>query len=190
MLCPRQIIKQQDWCWDPFHTLLSHHHKCVHESESVSHSVVSESLWLHGLQPIRILCPWNSLGKNTGEDYCCLVTQSSPATCNPMDCSTPGLPVPHHLLEFAQVHVYCIGDVVQPSHPLMPPSPSALNLSQHQDFSNEWSVHIRWPKYWCFSFSISPSSKYAVLISLKIHWFDLLAVQGTFRSLLEETPEI
>ena len=85
-----------------------------------------------------------------------------------MDCSTPVFPFLHHLLEFAQVHVYCIGDAVQPSHPLMPPSPSALNLSQHQDFSNEWSVHIRWPKYWCFSFSISPSSEYSGLSPLRL----------------------
>ena len=63
---------------------------------------------------------------------CCPVTQSCPTLCDPTDCSTPGLPVPHHLLKFAQVHVHCIGDVIQPSHPLMPSSPSALNLSQHR----------------------------------------------------------
>ena len=63
---------------------------------------------------------------------CCLVAQLCPALCNPMDCSTAGLPVPHHLPEFAQVHVHCINDAIQPSHPLMPSSPSALNLSQHQ----------------------------------------------------------
>ena len=60
------------------------------------------------------------------------VAQSCLTLCDPMDCSTPGLPVPHHLLEFAQVHVHCIGDAIQPSHPLTPSSPSALNLSQHQ----------------------------------------------------------
>ena len=63
---------------------------------------------------------------------CCPVTQSCPTLCDPTDCSTPGLPVPHHLLKFAQVHVHCIGDVIQPSHPLMPSSPSALNLYQHR----------------------------------------------------------
>ena len=63
---------------------------------------------------------------------CCSVTQSCPTLCDPIDCSTPGLPVPYHLPEFAQVHVHCISDAVQPSHPLMPSSPSALNLSQHQ----------------------------------------------------------
>ena len=93
-----------------------------------------------------------------------------------------GLPVPHHLLEFAQVHVHWIGDAVQPSHPLMSSSPSASIFPSIRDFSNQSSVHIRWPKYW--SFSISPSSEYSELISLKIDWFDL-AVQGTFRSLLQ-----
>ena len=63
------------------------------------------------------------------------VAQSCLTLCNPMDCSTPGLPVPHHFPKFAQVHVYCIGDAIQPSHPLMPSSPSALSLSQHQTFS-------------------------------------------------------
>ena len=62
----------------------------------------------------------------------CSVTQLCPTLCDPMNCSSPGLPVPHHLLEFAQVHVHCISDAIQPSHPLMPSSPSALDLSQHQ----------------------------------------------------------
>ena len=64
---------------------------------------------------------------------CCSVTQSCLTLCDPMDCSTPGLPVPHRLLEFSQVHVHCIGDAVQPSHPVTPSSPSALHLSQHQE---------------------------------------------------------
>ena len=66
------------------------------------------------------------------DTYCCSVAQSCLPLCNPMDCSTPGLPVPHHLLRFAQVHVHCFGDAIQPSHPLMPSSSSTLNLSQHQ----------------------------------------------------------
>ena len=64
--------------------------------------------------------------------YCCSVTRSCPTLCDPMDCSTPGLPTPHHLLEFAQVHVHWISDAIQSSHPLLLPSPPALNLSQHQ----------------------------------------------------------
>ena len=115
---------------------------------------------------------------------CCSVAQSCPTLCDSMDCSMPGLPVPHHLLEFAQVHVHCIGDPIQPSHPLMLPSPSALNLSQHQGLFQWVSRLLRWPKYCSFSFSISPSNEYSGLISLETDWFDLLAVQGTFRSLL------
>ena len=96
-----------------------------------------------------------------------------------MDCSMPGLPVPHHLLEFAQVHVHCINDAIQPSHPLMPSSLSALNFFQHLGFfPNESAACIRWPKCWRFSFSISPSSKYLGLISLKINLFYLLVSKG------------
>ena len=107
------------------------------------------------------------------EYFCCSVAQLCPTLCDPMYCSTPGLPVPHHLPKFAQVHVRCISDAVQPSHPLM------LSIFPSiREFSNVLPVHIRWPKYWSFSFSINPSSKYSRLISLKIDWFDLLAVQG------------
>ena len=89
---------------------------------------------------------------------CCSAAQSYPTLCNPVECSMPGLPVPHHLLEFAQVHVHCIG-----IHPLLLPSifPSI------RDFSNDSAVLIRWPKYWSFSFSMSPSSEYSGLISLQ-----------------------
>ena len=110
-------------------------------------------------------------------------TQSCPTLCNPMDCGTPGL-LAHHFPKFAQVHVHSIGDAIQLSHPLMPSSPSAFNLSQHQRLFQS-AVHIRWPKYWSFTFNISPSNKYSELISLKIDWFDLLAVQGTLRSLIQ-----
>ena len=99
--------------------------------------------------------------------------------CNPKDCSTQGLPVPHHLPEFAQVHVHCIGDAVQSSHPLTPSSPLPSIFPSIRDFSNKSSVRIRWPKYW--SFCISSSSEYSGLISLKIDQFDLLVIQGAFR---------
>ena len=75
---------------------------------------------------------------------CCSVTQSCPILCNSMDCSTPGFPVPHHLPKFTQDYVHCIGDTIQPFLLLMTTSPSALNLSQNQDFSNESTVHIKW----------------------------------------------
>ena len=99
-----------------------------------------------------------------------------------MDCSTPGFPVLHYLLEFAQTHVHWVNDAIQPSNPLSPPSPPVLNLSQRQGL---FPLCIRWPKYWNFSFSISLSSEYSGLISFRIDWFDLLAVQGTLKSLLQ-----
>ena len=103
--------------------------------------------------------------------------------CDPMDCSTPGFPVLHYLPEFAQTHVHWVGDAIQPSHPLSPLLllPSVFPILRV--FSNELALCIRWPKYWSFSFSISPSSEYSGLISFKIDWFDLL-VQGTLKSLL------
>ena len=103
----------------------------------------------------------------------------------PHDCSTPGLSVPHHLSEFAHIHSHCLGDAIPPPHPLTPSSPSALNLSQHQGFSNELAVLIRWPKHWSFSFSISLSNEYLEPISFRMDRLDLLGVQGTLRSLLQ-----
>ena len=94
-------------------------------------------------------------------------------------------PVLHHLPELAQTHVHWVGDAYQLSHPLSSPSPPAFNLSQIRVFSSDSVLRIRWPKYWSFSFSISPFDEYSGLISFKIDWFDLLAVQGTLKSLLQ-----
>ena len=95
---------------------------------------------------------------------CCLVTRLCLILWDSMDCSTSGLPVLHYLLEFVQIHVHLVGDTIQPSHPLSSPSPPAFNLSQHQGlFSNELALHIRWPEYWSFSFSTSPSNEYSWL---------------------------
>ena len=102
-----------------------------------------------------------------------------------MDCSTPGFPVLHYLSEFAQTHVHWVTDAIQPSHSLSSPFPPALNLSQHQGFSNESAFHIRWPKYRSFSFNISPSNEHPGLISFTMDWLDLLVVQGTLKSLLQ-----
>ena len=88
------------------------------------------------------------------------------------------------LPELAQTHVHQIGDAIQPSHPLSSPSP-AFNLSQHQVFSSESVLRIRWTKYWGFSFSISLSNEYSGLISYRMDWLDLLPVQGTLKSLLQ-----
>ena len=111
------------------------------------------------------------------------VAQSCPTLCDPMNCSTPGLPVHHQLPEFTQTHVHWVRDAIQPSHPLSSPSPPAPNPSQHQGLSNESVLYIRWPK--CWSFSFSPSNEYSGLISFRMDWFDLLAVQETLKSLLQ-----
>ena len=97
----------------------------------------------------------------------------------------PGFPVHHQFPEFTQTHVHRVGDAIQPSHPLASPSPLAPNPSQHQVFSNESALHIRWPEYRSFSFSISPSNEHLGLVSFKMDWLDLLAVQGTRKSLLQ-----
>ena len=102
-----------------------------------------------------------------------------------MNCSTPGLPVHHKLPAFTQTHVHRVGDAIYPSHPLSSPSPPALNLPQHQALSNESALRMRWPKYWSFSFSISPSNEHPGLISFRMDWLDLLAIQGTLKSLLQ-----
>ena len=104
-----------------------------------------------------------------------------------MNRSMPGLPVHHQLPESTQSHVHQVDDAIQPSHPLSSPSPPALNLSQHQGlfFSNESALRIRWPKYWSFSLNISPSKEHPGLISFRMDWLDLLAVQGTLKSLLQ-----
>ena len=109
------------------------------------------------------------------------VAQSRPILCNPMNRSTPGLPVHHQLPEFTQTHVHWVSDAIQPSHPLLllPPIPPSIRV-----FSNESTLCMRWPKYWSFSFSISPSNEHAGLISFRMDWLNLLAVQGTLKSLL------
>ena len=119
---------------------------CEKWSESISHSVVSDSLRSHGLQHARLPCP---------------------------------APTP----EPTRTHVHCVGDSIQPSHPLSSPFPPALNLSQHQGLFPESVLHIKWPKCWSFSFSISPSNEYSGLISFRTDWLDLLAVQGILKSL-------
>ena len=113
------------------------------------------------------------------------VAQSCSTLCDPMNHSTPGLPAHHHLPEFPQTHAHQVSDAIQPPHPLPSPSPPAPNPSQHQGLFQELALCIRWPKYWSFSFSISPPKEYSVLISFRIDWFNLLAAQGTLKSLLQ-----
>ena len=111
--------------------------------------------------------------------------QSCLTLCNPMDCSTTGFLVHHQLPEFTQTHVHGVGDVIQPSHPLSSPFLPSIFLSIRV-FSKESVLCIRWPKYWSFSFSISPSNEYSGLISFRMDWLDLLAVQGTLKSLFQQ----
>ena len=113
------------------------------------------------------------------------VAQLCPTLFNPMDCSTPGLPIHHQLPELAQTYVYQIGD---PSNYLILCRPLLLPpliFPSIRVFSSKSVLRIRWPKYWSFSFSISPSSEYSGLTSFRTDWFDLLAVQGTLKSLLQ-----
>ena len=102
-----------------------------------------------------------------------------------MNCSTPGIPVHHQLLEFTQTHVHRVSDAIQPSHPLSSPSTPAPIPPSIRVFSNESTLPMRWPKYWSFSFSNSPSNEHPGLISFRMDWLDLLAVQGTLKSLLQ-----
>ena len=109
------------------------------------------------------------------------VSQSCPTLCDPMDCNMPGLLVHHQLPEFTQTHVHWVSDAIQPYHPLSSPSLPVLNLSQHQGLFQWVNSFIRWPKYWSFSFSITPSNEPLGLVSFRMDWLDLLAVQGDAR---------
>ena len=102
-----------------------------------------------------------------------------------MNHSTPGLPVHHQLLESTQTHIHWISDAIQTSHPLSSPFLSPSIFPSIRVFSNESTLWIRWPKYWSFSFNISPSSEHPGLIFFRMDWLDLLAVQGTLKSLLQ-----
>ena len=114
---------------------------------------------------------------------CCSVTQVCLTLWDPVGCSTPGFPVLHYLPELAQTHVHLLSDDIQPAHPLSSPLLLLLIIPSNRVFSNESTLNIRWPKYW--SFSISPSREYSGLISFRIDWLSLPAVQGTLKSLLQ-----
>ena len=116
-----------------------------------------------------------------------LVDGLCPTLWDPMDSSRPGFPVHHQLSELAQTHVHQVGHAIQLPNPLSSPSLPSLNLSQHQGLF-QWTVlHIKWPKYWSFSFKINPSNEYSGLLPLRIDCFDLLAVQRTLKS--SPTPQ-
>ena len=131
------------------------------------------------------LCICSALGQEWPLCSFSSVTQSCRTLCNPMNHSTPGLPVHQQLPEFTQTHVPRVNDTIQPSHPchpllLLPPVPPSIRV-----FSSESTLRMRWPKYWSFSFSIIPSKEHQGLISFRIDWLDLLVVQGTLKSLLQ-----
>ena len=113
------------------------------------------------------------------------VAQSCPTLRNPMNHSTPGLPDHHQLPESTQTHVHRVDDAIQPSHPLSSLLFLPSIFPSIRVFSNESALRIRWSKYWSFSFNISPSDEHPGLISLRIDWLDLLAIQGTLKSLLQ-----
>ena len=142
---------------------------------------------LRGLRPLLLVFLLirheSSLVHALREENCCSVTKSCPTLCNPMDCSLPGSLVLHYLPEFAQIHVCWVDNGIQSSHPVLPHLLLPSVFSSIKVFHNESALHIRWPKYW--SFSISPSNEYSGLISFSIDWFNLLAVQGTLKSLLQ-----
>ena len=107
--------------------------------------------------------------------------QLCPTLCDPMNHSTPGLPVHHQLPEFTQTHVHWVRDTIQPSHPLSSPSPPAPNPSQHQSLFQWVNSYMRWPKYWSFSFSIIPSKEIPGLISFRMDWLESLQSKGLSR---------
>ena len=109
--------------------------------------------------------------------------------CDPINCSMPVFPVHHKLLDLAQIHVHWVGDAIQPSHPLLSPFLLPSIFQSVTVFSNESVPHIRWPKYWSFSFSISSSNEYSGLISFRMDWFYLLVVQGTLRAFSNTTVQ-
>ena len=142
----------------------------------LSQSVVPHSLWPHRLQAARVLCPW---------DCCCSIAQSCLTLCNPMDCARQAslsLTISPSLPRFMS-----IASVMPSSHLILwyPLFFLPSIFPSIRDFSSESAAHIRWSKYWSFNFNISPSNEYSGLISLKIDWFDLLAVQGIIRNLLQ-----
>ena len=112
------------------------------------------------------------------------VTQSCPTFCDPMDCRMPGHPVHHQLLESTQIHVHRVNDTIQPFHPLSPLLLLPSIFPSIRVFPSESVLGIRWPKYCSFRFNISPSNEHPGMISFRMDWLDLLAVQGILKSLL------
>ena len=172
-----QRMRWLDGITNSMYMSLSRLHEWVMDREAV-HGVANSRTWLSD---------WTELINKTPVKFIDLTfaiviihsvqfssdAQSCLTLCNPMDHSTPGFPVHHQLPESTQTPVHWVGDAIQPSHPLSSPSPPTLNLSQHQglfQWVNLESIHMRWPKYWSFSFSITPSNEHPRLISFRMDW--------------------
>ena len=141
--------------------------------------------WLYSGQEERLWRKWRILSRDrcyfsSVQFSCSVVSDSLPSH----ESQHSKLPCPQ-LPEFTQTHIHWVSDAIQPSHPPLSPSPPASNPSQHQGLFHESTLCMRWPKYWSFSFSISPSNEHSGLISFRMDWLYLLAVQGTLKSLLQ-----
>ena len=163
---------------------------------SLSHSTVQQlsSLWTFLSRTVSPASPsshsrevimQNGSVPLTSVQFSSVRSLSHVRLCNPMDHSTPGLPVHHQLPEFTQTHVHWVSDAIQPSHPLSSRLLLHSIFPSIRVFPNESALHMRWPKYWSFSFNISPSNEHSGLISFRMDGMDLLAVQGTLKSLLQ-----
>ena len=133
----------------------------------------------------RVGHDWSNLAAAAESVQFNSVAQRCPTLCGPMDCSTSGFHVYRQLLELAQIYVHQDSDAIQTSHLLLSPSLLPSIFPSIRVFSKESVLCIRWPKYWSFSLSISPSNEYPGRISFRMDWFDLLAVQGTLKSILQ-----
>ena len=140
---------------------------------------------LDSIIKMKLSCKGRSKYHTLTHTFIYISAQSCPTLSNPMDYSTPGLPVHHQLPELAQTHVHRVSDTIQPSHPLSPLLLLASIFPSIRVFYSDSIICIRWPKCWSFSFSVSPSNEHSGLISFRMDWLDLLAVQGTLKSLLQ-----
>ena len=163
--------------------LLQHHSSKASVLQHSAFFIVQHSHPYMATRKTIALTRWTFVGKVRYQFS--WVTQLCLTLCDLMDCSMPGFPVHHQLPELAQTHVHWVGDAVQPSHPLSSTLFLPSIFPSIRVFSNESVLRIRWPKSWSFSFSISPSNDYSGWISFRIDSFDLLAVQGTLKSLLQ-----
>ena len=161
------------------------------EFKNTSKYFIWKKLYLHWMWWVLNICRLSHRFHNAIDKCCCSVTHSNSTSWYPVDCSTPGFPVSwrlHCLSEAVQTHVHWVSDTIQQSPPLSLLSPPALNpLPSALQGCFQWvglALSIRWSKYWSFIFSMSPSSEYSGLIFFRVDCFDLLAVQGTLKSLL------